>query len=142
MKVKNILNLVITMQDFNFDFQEQSTRKAVVLAVAGSLIFYFLFYNEYLFNLQMWGRDTLVNSLVASAIFGAVSFLLGMIFFREKNLTVLAFFPAWYLSSLFVSNGAIRDIEGTVGCLVGGFIVSMVAFLILGFALKWIREGN
>ena len=126
----------------NFSFEEKSTRKALVFSIIGSIVFYILFYNEYLFNVSNYRVDAATLSTLGMLIFGAITFILGLIMFRSENLLVILFYPLWYICALFITSDPIRSIGDLLITIIGSFAITMVCFFALGAMFEWIKQGK
>ena len=79
---------------FDFDFGEKSTRQAAIVAIISATLFCFLYRSEFIFDLRYNGDDW-PAALFISMLFGAVTFIMGLILFRSENYSVILYDNKW-----------------------------------------------
>ena len=127
--------------EFQFDFGEKSTRKAVVFAAALGIVFLFLFEADMIFD-RGYRADDLWISLVFSAVFVAVSFIMGLTLFKSGNFSVLLFYPVWYCVLVFLFDPSVWDFLELLFKFILSFIVAMFLLFLAGFAMMWVKGGR
>ena len=134
--------MIPNKDEFQFDFGEKSTRKAVVFAAALGVVFFFLFEADMIFDRGYRIDDELWVSLIISAVFVAISFIMGLILFKSGNLSVLLFYPVWYFVLVFLFDSYASDFAELLFNFIVSFIVTMFLLFIAGIAMTWINGGR
>ena len=122
----------ITQFLHEIDFQERATRKATVVAVLFTILFYFLGVSETL------GYSNFGN-MISTVIFGAINFIVGLIGFRSLNPKVVFLYPAWYLVAIFATPPNVWDLFYALPV---SFMLTLFGYLVLLKTLEWIRKGD
>ena len=122
----------ITQFLHEIDFQERVTRKATVVAVLFTVLFYFLGVSETL------GYSNFGN-MISTVIFGAITFIVGLIGFRSLNPKVVFLYPAWYLVAIFATPPNVWDLFYALPV---SLMLTLFGYLVLLKTLEWIRKGD
>ena len=139
-EIKEELNINSSAKEFDFNFGERSTRKAFVTAVAASIIFFFLYDSEVIFDLKWSSKEPLIAFIITS-MFGGVTFIFGLILFRSGNFSVLLYYPTWFII-IKVYDGYNLDSYEVFGVFIGTALVAFIVLFIFGLALEWIKQGK
>lgn len=122
----------ITQFLYEIDFQEKATRKAVVVTVLFTILFYFLAVSETLGYFKE-------GSMISTVIFGAITFIVGLIGFRTLNPKVVFLYPAWYLIAIFATPPNVWDLFYALPV---SFMLTLFGYSALLKTLEWVRKGD
>lgn len=130
--------------DFDFDFAEKSTRKAVIFgAIFGFISAIFAWNDAFgrLYDLELFG----------SVIYGVAVFIpcffCGLIAFRSENYWGFAAPPLALIISFFMpyqrySGSEFKEVGGMIACYFGSFIIVLILSFCVGMIMEWVQSGK
>ena len=129
--------------DFNFDFTEKSTRKAVIFGAIFGFISAIFAWNDAFGRLYDW---TPVVCLIYGVVVFVPSFFFGLIAFRSGNYLGFAGPPVILIISFFMPSAYRSGDFATLFQIIIYYILSLTIVLILSFLFgiitQWVQSGK
>ena len=132
------------INDFNFDFTEKSTRKAVIFGVIFGFISAIFAYND---AFGWINRIEIIGSIIYGVAVFIPCFFCGLIAFRSRNfwgfaVPPLALIISFYMPYQQYRGNYFKEVGGMVACYFGSILIVLMLSFFIGIILQWVNSGK